>query len=312
MTVLVTGGAGFIGSEFVHELYNSEPDSIAIVDSLTYAGNLNNLKSILPNIRFHNVDICDVNGLAEVFRLEKPNTVVHFAAESHVDNSISSPNIFLETNVGGTLNILKLSVQHGVEKYIHISTDEVYGSMREGKAVESNCFNPASPYSASKAAAEHFVNAWSTTYGLPTFIVRCSNNYGPRQHVEKLIPLAINRLINQEKVPIYGDGSNVREWIHVSDCAKAILAVMNSKEKSKVYNISSGDFRTNLEIVRELIQIFGLDDSYIEFVEDRKGHDYRYAIDSSRILNELNWKPTVSLSDGLRETVDWFKTSRNK
>lgn len=312
MNVLVTGGAGFIGSEFVHELYNSGLDSIAIVDSLTYAGNLKNLQSILPNIRFHNVDICDVNGLAEVFRLEKPSTVVHFAAESHVDNSISSPDIFLETNVGGTLNILKLSVQHGVEKYIHISTDEVYGSLREGKAVESSCFNPASPYSASKAAAEHFVNAWNITYGLPTLIVRCSNNYGPRQHAEKLIPLAINRLINQKKVPIYGDGSNVREWIHVSDCAKAILAVMNSKENSKVYNISSGDFRTNLEIARELIQIFNLDDSYIEFVENRQGHDYRYAIDSSRILNELNWRPTVSLSDGLRETVDWFKASRNK
>lgn len=311
MNILVTGGAGFIGSEFVRILAQDQKCKVTVIDSLTYAGNLDNLKTVKEEIVFYQADIRNSELLKELFLQSDFTKIVHFAAESHVDNSISNPNPFLDTNVGGTLNLLKLAHQFNIEEFIHVSTDEVYGSIISGFANEEYPFNPSSPYSASKASAEHFVKAWSDTYGLKSKVVRCSNNYGPRQHSEKFIPRAIGRLLNGEKIPIYGSGMNIREWIHVADCANAILSVMNSSNWSGIFNISSGEFRTNLEIAHELLQIFELDSSYLEYVEDRKGHDFRYAMDSSRIRTELGWEPRIGLSAGLKSTVDWYRNFAN-
>lgn len=310
MRILVTGGAGFIGSEFARQLLRRQSYEVLVIDALTYAGNLNNLADISSEITFANIDIRDTQSLEAFFSEHKIDCVVHFAAESHVDNSIRNPGLFLDTNVTGTINLLNLAVKFDLQKFLHVSTDEVYGSLDFGLADENHYFSPSSPYSASKAAAEHFVNAWSKTYKLNTSIVRCSNNYGPRQHKEKLIPLAISRLLFSQKIPIYGSGQNVREWIHVEDCASGILTVLESGASNQVYNISSGNFLTNLELATELLDIFGLNESSIEFVEDRKGHDFRYAIDSTRIRKELGWDCKIDLRSGLKSTVDWYKDSK--
>ncbi len=307
MRVLVTGGAGFIGSEFSIQLLKKNRYELIILDSLTYAGNISNLNSIKSDCQFVKGDIRDKTMLDKLFSQNKFEAVVHFAAESHVDNSIENPNVFLETNVEGTVNLLSYSSKYNLHKFVHISTDEVYGSIETGFATEDFSFNPSSPYSASKASAENFVNAWSKTYGLPTTTVRCSNNYGPRQHDEKLIPRAIGRLLRNSAIPVYGTGNNIREWIHVSDCARGILSVFESDSKVKHFNISSGVLRTNLEIVHHLLDIFKMDESYLDFVQDRKGHDFRYAIDSSLIKTELGWSPTITLDFGLRMTVEWYR-----
>jgi dTDP-glucose 4,6-dehydratase len=231
---------------------------------------------------------------------------VHFAAESHVDNSISNPGIFAETNVLGTLNLLQVSKRYSIERFLHVSTDEVYGSVKEGFSTESSPLNPSSPYSASKAAAEHFVFSYLHTFDLPVLMVRCSNNYGPRQFPEKLIPHFISRLLKNESVPVYGDGKNVREWLHVSDCARGIALVLENGKIGDIYNVSSGIFRENLEVTRMLVKMMGKGPELINFIEDRKGHDFRYAIDSSKIRRELGWEPKVELEEGLNETVKWF------
>ena len=307
MNILVSGGAGFIGSEFIFQAVNSQVHKILVVDSLTYAGRKSNLVDLAGEIDFFQTDICNKGIMDEIFRENPIDYVVNFAAESHVDNSIANPDVFLETNVGGTLNLLKLSQKYNVKKFLQVSTDEVYGSIETGLAKEHFPFNPSSPYSASKAAAEHFVNAASKTHGLITSIVRCSNNYGPRQNPEKLIPLAINNLLNQRSVPVYGSGSNIREWIHVSDCARGILTVLENGSANTTYNISSGNFKTNLEILSEILNVLSMPDDFLKFVEDRKGHDYRYAIDSSKIHNELGWKCIVNLNEGIANTIEWYK-----
>ena len=306
MNLLITGGAGFIGSEFVSQIASDSSVNITVLDSLTYAGDKKNLATTLDKIDFFEIDIRDKSELEQLFKSRKFDRIVHFAAESHVDNSISNPTIFAETNVIGTLNLLELSQKHFLDRFLHISTDEVYGSVSTGYSTENSPLNPSSPYSASKAAAEHFVFSFLHTFNLPIQIVRCSNNYGPRQNPEKLIPHFISKLLNNEQVPVYGDGTNIREWLHVSDCARAISLVLNKGKTGEVYNISSGEFRKNLEVTRMLVEMMGKPQELIKFVEDRKGHDFRYAIDSSKIRSELGWEPLVSLETGLRGTVEWF------
>ncbi len=309
MQILITGAAGFIGSEFLNQMVVNRNYEITVVDSLTYAGRLRNIKDVMHSIDFHCTDIRDREELEKVFRKSNFEKIIHFAAESHVDNSISNPSIFLETNILGTQNLLELSVKYKVSEFLHVSTDEVYGSLSEGFAKEDASFNPASAYSASKAAAEHFVNAAKHTFGLNTKIVRCSNNYGPRQYPEKLIPSFISKLIDGKNVPIYGSGQNIREWLHVSDCAYAIIAVLESTKKNLVYNISSGQFHTNFQVAKMILANFGFGEERIDFVEDRKGHDFRYAIDSQKISEELGWGPKINFITGLAETIDWYRSN---
>ncbi len=310
MRILVTGGAGFIGSEYLNQLVTNNNYQITVVDSLTYAGRLKNIENFITDIEFFNADIRDKKSIEKIFKESNFDKVVHFAAESHVDNSISNPSIFLETNILGTQNLLELSITYEVSEFLHISTDEVYGSLSQGFAKEENAFNPASAYSASKAAAEHFVNAARHTFKLNTKIVRCSNNYGPRQYPEKLIPYFVSLIINGKNVPIYGTGENVREWLHVSDCASAIHSVLESKKTNEVYNISSGQFYTNFEVAKIILANFGLGEERIDFIEDRKGHDFRYAIDHQKISDELGWNPQVDFLSGLTKTIEWYRDNQ--
>lgn len=306
MNLLVTGGAGFIGSEFVSQIALDPIVQVTVLDSLTYAGDIRNLESCNDIIDFVKIDIRNLQELDSLFEKKKFTHVLHFAAESHVDNSISNPGLFAETNVLGTLNLLQVSKKYSIERFLHVSTDEVYGSIEEGFSTENSPLNPSSPYSASKAAAEHFVFSYLHTFNLPVLMVRCSNNYGPRQFPEKLIPHFISRLQKNESVPVYGDGKNIREWMHVSDCARGIALVLEKGEIGDIYNISSGIFKENLEVTRMLVNMMGKGPELISFVEDRKGHDFRYAIDSSKIRKELGWEPKVQLEEGLKETVRWF------
>lgn len=310
MRILVTGAAGFIGSEFVVQLTADKEYEITVIDSLTYAGRLENLTEVKNKIKFEKLDIRNRQGLEELFENSNFDKVVHFAAESHVDNSISNPNIFLETNIFGTQNLIEMSVKYGVTEFLHVSTDEVYGSLVSGFASEEDSFNPASPYSASKAAAEHFVNAAKHTFSLNTKIVRCSNNYGPRQYPEKLIPFFISKIKMGENVTLYGTGKNIREWIHVSDCAAGIVLVLQSGKPNEIYNISSGQFYSNVQVACLILSHFGLDESRISYIEDRKGHDFRYAINSKKINDELGWVPKIDFKHGLINTIDWY--SRNE
>lgn len=306
MRILVTGAAGFIGSEFLIQL-TAEPNyEITVIDSLTYAGRLRNLAEVEHRIRFEKIDIRNRNKLEELFKDGSFDKVVHFAAESHVDNSIYNPNIFLETNIFGTQHLIELSVKYGIAEFLHVSTDEVYGSLASGFAAEDAPFNPASTYSASKAAAEHLVNAARHTFKLNIKIVRCSNNYGPRQYPEKLIPFFISKLKQGENVTLYGTGENIREWLHVSDCAAGIKLVLDSKKPNEIYNISSGQFYTNVEVANLILSYFGLGQDKITYVEDRKGHDFRYAISSKKIIDELQWKPKKDFKAGLNETINWY------
>ena len=306
MNLLVTGGAGFIGSEFVSQIARDPIVQVTVLDSLTYAGDIRNLESCDDIIDFVKIDIRNLQELDSLFEKKKFTHVLHFAAESHVDNSISNPGLFAETNVLGTLNLLQVSRKYSIERFLHVSTDEVYGSIEEGFSTENSPLNPSSPYSASKAAAEHFVFSYLHTFDLPVLMVRCSNNYGPRQFPEKLIPHFISRLLKNESVPVYGNGKNVREWMHVSDCARGIALVLEKGKIGDIYNISSGIFRENLEVTRMLVNMMGKGPELISFVADRKGHDFRYAIDSSKIRKELGWEPKVQLEEGLKETVRWF------
>jgi dTDP-glucose 4,6-dehydratase len=306
VNLLVTGGAGFIGSEFVSQIARDPIVQVTVLDSLTYAGDIRNLECCNDFIDFVKIDIRNLQELDSLFEKKKFTHVLHFAAESHVDNSILNPGLFAETNVLGTLNLLQVSRKYSIERFLHVSTDEVYGSIEEGFSTENSPLNPSSPYSASKAAAEHFVFSYLHTFDLPVLMVRCSNNYGPRQFPEKLIPYFISRLLKNESVPVYGDGKNVREWLHVSDCARGIALVLGKGKIGDIYNISSGIFRENLEVTRMLVKMMGKGPELINFVEDRKGHDFRYAIDSSKIRRELGWEPKVELEEGLNETVKWF------
>ena len=304
MRIAVTGGAGFIGSEMVRQLVEQN-HQVTVIDSLTYAGNLKTLESVRDKIDFQKVDIRNALRISQVIPAGNFEAVINFAAETHVDNSISSPGVFLETNILGTFNLLELAKKNNF-RFLHISTDEVYGSISEGKFQEIDKLDPSSPYSASKASAELIMQAYIKTYSIQALGVRCSNNYGHFQHYEKLIPAFISRIQNGKKVPVYGDGSNVREWIHVSDSVSGILRVLDRGKVGEFYNISSGEFHNNLEVARMLLEYFGRDDEGIEFVEDRPGHDFRYAMDSSKIQSELGWQSEISFSKGLIDTIEWY------
>ena len=263
------------------------------------------MDSVRDQINFIKLDIRDAQKLASIFEEGNFDSVVNFAAETHVDNSISGPEIFLETNILGTFNLLQLARKYQF-RFLQVSTDEVYGSIQEGEFAETDRLDPSSPYSASKAAAELLMQAYIKTYSIQALGVRCSNNYGHFQHFEKLIPAFISKIKNGEKVTVYGDGSNVREWIHVSDSVAGIIKVLESGRDNEFYNISSGEFQNNLEVTRKILNFFGRDDNQIDFIADRPGHDFRYALDSSKITNELSWKCLISFDQGLQSTIEWY------
>lgn len=306
MKILVTGGAGFIGSNFIHYMLKKYDYKIINLDKLTYAGNLENLKSIKNNKNYSFIkgDICDKNLVSNI--LKDCDTVINFAAESHVDRSIETPEIFLQTNVQGTLNLLNCALKKGIQKFIQISTDEVYGSIKEGYFTESTPISPNSPYSASKASADLFALAYFKTYGLPVIITRCSNNYGPYQYPEKLIPFFISRLLENKKVPLYGDGGNIRDWLYVEDHCRGIDLALHKGKIGEVYNIGGHNEKTNLEITKIILKKLGKDENLIEFVKDRPGHDRRYAISNDKIKTELGFEPQYSFDEGINATIEWY------
>jgi dTDP-glucose 4,6-dehydratase len=308
MTMLVTGGAGFIGSNFIRHMLTEHPDTrIVNLDALTYAGNLENLRDVAgnPNYTFVRGDICDPETVAAVFRNHPIDTVVHFAAESHVDRSISDGSTFVRTNVLGTFTLLDCARKHGVRRFIHISTDEVYGSTPSGSFRETDTLNPSSPYSSSKAASDLLARSFFITHGLPVIVTRCTNNYGPYQFPEKLIPFFTTNLLQGKKVPVYGTGRNVRDWLYVIDHCRAIDFILQHGEPGEIYNIGGGAERTNLEITRKILELLGEDESMIEYVPDRKGHDFRYSLDFGK-LRKLGWKPAYRFDDALEATVKWY------
>lgn len=313
MKLLVTGGAGFIGSCFVRHILNKYPDYQVInIDALTYCGNLANLKDVEknPNYKFVHGNICDKKLTREL--ISQVDCVVNFAAESHVDNSIKNPEIFIETNVQGTLNLLQASKEIGIERYLQVSTDEVYGTLgKTGYFYETTPLAPNSPYSASKASADMLVRAYYETYKMPVLTTRCSNNYGPYQYPEKLIPFFISRLLRGEKVPVYGDGLNVRDWLYVYDHCAAIDTVLQKGRIGEVYNIGGHNEKTNIEITRLILEAMGKDESSIEYVQDRLGHDRRYAISNDKITSELGWKPSVTFEEGIKMTIDWYLNNQD-
>jgi len=304
LKIVITGGAGFIGSEMVRQLARTS-DQVTVIDSLTYAGNQDSISMVADLVKFEKIDIRDKNAINVFFANSKIDSVVNFAAETHVDNSITSPEIFLETNILGTFNLLEAAREHKF-RFLQVSTDEVYGSISKGEFKESDKLAPSSPYSASKASAEMLLQAYVTTYSVEALGVRCSNNYGYYQNREKLIPAFIERMIHGQKLPVYGTGKNVREWIHVSDSVAGIIRVLNGGKVGEFYNISSHDFRENIEVTRKIIEFFQGDESCIEYVEDRLGHDFRYSIDNSKIRSELGWAPLVEFETGLKETIQWY------
>ncbi|WP_353686673.1 dTDP-glucose 4,6-dehydratase [Thermodesulfovibrio sp. 3462-1] len=306
MKILVTGGAGFIGSEFVRQAVKQN-HNVCVVDALTYAGDTERLKEVEHYITFYHADIRDYEEMDSIFAKEKPEAVVHFAAESHVDRSILEPRGFLQTNIEGTFNLLELSKKYGVERFINISTDEVYGELgEEGKFTEETPLKPNSPYSVSKASQDMLGRAYYRTYGLPVITVRPSNNYGPWQYPEKLIPVVIVKALKNQPIPVYGTGKNVREWLYVSDCAEAVLTILEKGKIGEVYNVSSSEERRNIEVVKAILDILGKPHNLIEFVKDRPGHDYRYSTDSQKIYRELGWKAKTKFEEGLEKTVKWY------
>ncbi|MFZ5908163.1 MAG: dTDP-glucose 4,6-dehydratase [Nitrospirota bacterium] len=310
MRLLVTGGAGFIGSEFVRQGVH-RGYTLTVLDKLSYAGDRERLREVKGSITFTEADIIDRKTVEEVFRKTRPDAVVHWAAESHVDRSIRDASPFLETNVRGTQVLLDVSRIFEVKKFINISTDEVYGDLgEEGQFLESTPLNPSSPYSVSKASADMLGRAYHRTYGVPVVTVRPSNNYGPWQYPEKLIPVVVMQAMNDQKVPVYAKGENVREWLHVSDCASAVFGVLNKAEGGEVYNIGSGQEKRNIEVVKTILGLLGKPESLIEFVEDRPGHDFRYSLNSEKIRSELGWEPEVAFQDGIEQTVGWYLENR--
>lgn len=306
MRILVTGGAGFIGSNFVHHVLDEYPDDeIITLDALTYAGSLENLEGILddPRHEFIEGDIRDRNLVARLF--EDIDAVVNFAAESHVDRSIEGAQSFVETNVEGTETLLSAASNTDIERFVQISTDEVYGEIETGTFHETDPLNPRNPYAATKAGADLLAKSYYITHDVPVVITRSSNNFGPRQHQEKLIPKFLNRAANGKSLPVYGDGSNVREWIFVSDNCRAIDLVLRKGDVGEIYNIGSGIERQNIEVAQRILEVTGRSDELIEFVEDRAGHDKRYALDTSKI-EELGWESIVSFKDGMERTARYY------
>ena len=311
MNILVTGGAGFIGSNFIRYMMELHPDhSIVNLDKLTYAGNLENLKGMESNPRYKFVqgDICDATLVRSLFKQNEPDVVVHFAAESHVDRSIVGAAEFVRTNVLGTSVLLESAKEFKLSKFVQISTDEVYGSLGpEGWFTESSPLHPNSPYAASKASSDLLALSYHHTFGFPIVVTRCSNNYGPYQFPEKLIPLMIANAMNNKPLPVYGDGGNVRDWIHVLDHCSAIDAVLNNGKIGSVYNIGGKSERNNLDVVKLILKALGKPESLIAFVKDRPGHDRRYAIDSTKLEQELNWRQSHSFEVGIIQTISWYQ-----
>ena len=317
-TILITGGAGFIGSHVVSHFVQTYPEyKIINLDKLTYASDITNLSHLSKhkNYEFIQGDICDNNFLKKLFETKNIDGVIHLAAESHVDNSIENPMAFVNTNIIGTVNLLNECIKYKIDRFYHVSTDEVYGELGldDDPFLETTPYDPKSPYSASKASSDHFVRAYGNTYKLPFVISNCSNNYGPHQHQEKLIPTVINKILNNENIPIYGKGDNIRDWLYVGDHAQAIDVIYHLGVDGNTYNIGGNDERTNIEIVREICrQVENKLPEYrnlerlISFVKDRAGHDFRYAIDCHKITNKLGWAPQTDFTLGLSKTIDWY------
>jgi len=304
--LLITGGAGFIGSEFVRQAVKQGVE-IAIIDKLSYAGDLERLKEVEHNFAFHKVDVTNQEAVRQVFKSEKPDTIVHWAAESHVDRSIADPSPFLDTNIKGTLVLLEAARHYGIRRFINISTDEVYGDLKEdGEFCEITPLNPSSPYSVSKASADMLGRAYHRTYEVPVITVRPSNNYGPWQYPEKLIPVVIWKALHNKKVPVYARGENIREWLFVADCTDAVFEIVTNGKPGEVYNVGSGEERRNIDVVKMILQILGKSEDQIEFVKDRLGHDFRYSLNSHKIREEIGWKAKVLFDEGIEKTVAWY------
>ena len=318
MKMIVTGGAGFIGSNFVqYEVKNHPEDEIINLDLLTYAGNLESVKPVenAPNYRFVRGDIADREFIFRLFEEEKPDVIVNFAAESHVDRSITDPEIFVRTNVVGTPTLLDACRKYGIKRYHQVSTDEVYGDLPLDRPdlffTEETPLHTSSPYSSAKASADLFVMAYHRTYGLPVTISRCSNNYGPYHFPEKLIPLVISRALNDEEIPVYGKGENVRDWLYVTDHCSAIDLVVRKGREGEVYNIGGHNERTNLEVVKTILKALNKPESLIKYVTDRPGHDLRYAMDPTKIETELGWKPEYTFDTGIPVTIQWYLDNKD-
>ena len=308
--IFITGAAGFIGSNFAHYLASKGFKDVVILDKLTYAGDMENLYDLRYPVK--GVDLADGRRLAELFAQYRPKYIFHFAAETHVDNSIDDVYPFLDSNVFGTVNLLDLAVRYDVEKFHHISTDEVYGALgyNDPPFTEETPYDPQNPYSASKAASDHFVTAYHNTYGLPTVITNCSNNYGPRQHCEKLIPKTIRNIMEGKRIPVYGRGQNIRDWIYVEDHCRGILDVWYGGGVGEKYNIGGECEVRNIDLVRTIIELMGASEDLIEYVDDRPGHDLRYAIDNAKIRNTLSFRPRYTLEQGLEKTITWYEYDR--
>ncbi len=303
--ILITGGAGFIGSQFVRQSVKKN-DNLVVVDKLTYAGDLARLKEVNKELQFHKADICDRNKLREIFKKENPDIIIHFAAETHVDRSIQDAAPFIKTNVQGTQNLIDLSREFEIKKFIHISTDEIYGESKEGYFKESDPLKAKNPYSSTKAASELLVQAAMHTYQFPAIIIRPANNYGPWQYPEKLIPVIILKALNDTKVPVYGKGAQIREWLHVSDCARGIDTILRKGKIGEIYNIGSYFEQQNITTVKMILNHLKKPHTLIEFVQDRLGHDFRYSVDCTK-LQKLGWKATVDFKTGLKQTIDWYQ-----
>ena len=317
-TILITGGAGFIGSHVIKRFVTKYPNyHIINLDKLTYCGDLSNVKeiSLAENYSFIAGDICDATLLKNIFEEYSPDAIIHLAAESHVDNSIENPNIFVQTNVIGTCNLLNMANKYGVERFYHVSTDEVYGDLNliDEPFTETTPYQPKSPYSASKASSDHFVRAYGNTYQLNYVISNCSNNYGPNQHHEKLIPTVINSILNNITIPVYGDGKNIRDWLYVEDHVKAIDVIFHNGVNGETYNVGGDCEKTNIDLIKVICNEIDLindnnnpSTELIKFVTDRKGHDFRYAINSDKLQKQLGWKPETPFMVGIKDTINWY------
>ncbi len=313
MKLLITGGAGFIGSNFIHYILGKYPDyKIVNLDKLTYCGNLDNLKEVEnnPNYKFIKGDICDKEKVTEIFENEKPDFIIHFAAETHVDRSILDPYAFIKTNVLGTHILLETAKKFGIERFLHISTDETYGSIENGKFKEEDILMPNSPYSASKASSDLLARSYFKTFSLPIIITRSSNNYGPYEYPEKVIPLFISNILEGKKVPLYGTGKNIRDWIFVLDNCEGIDTVLHNGEIGEIYNIGGGNEKTNLELTKIILNELGKDESQIEYVEDRLGHDFRYALDIEK-AKKIGWEPKHSFEEAMKKTIAWYLENKD-
>jgi len=308
--ILVTGGAGFIGSEFVRQAVSS-CYKVIVLDKLNYAGDLSRLQSLKGKYKFYKCDICNQKLFNSILKREKPSAVVNFAAETHVDRSIQDATPFIETNIRGVQVILESVLDNKIGRFLQISTDEVYGEIKKGSFSETSPLQASSPYAASKAAADLLIKSYIRTYSLPVIIVRPCNNYGPWQYPEKMIPVAITSLFKGKKIPIYAKGENVREWLFVSDCARGILLILKRGRIGQVYNLGSGQERKNIDTAKEILEVMGRPINLIEFVKDRPGHDLRYSLNSSKIRNELGWSPRTDMKEGIKNTVEWYLNNQH-